>query len=108
MAEHTCGQCYYFNWKTLLRKQSEPPECRLKHRLGFVFDTYPACIHFVPKSWPDPGKEAAKMCEWGHGRCTAPNTICPHWIGAICELDAAFYNFENVRCPKKPEGGGEG
>lgn len=45
------------------------------------------------------------MCKWGYGRCTAPDTDCPHWIGCICELDAAFYNFENVRSSKKPEGG---
>ncbi len=45
------------------------------------------------------------MCEWGYGRCTASNTNCPHWIGAVCELDVAFYNFENVRCPEKAEGG---
>lgn len=30
------------------------------------------------------------MCEFGHGRCTAPDTICPHWIGAICELMCAL------------------
>lgn len=28
------------------------------------------------------------MCKWGHGICTAPDTICPHWIGTFCELDA--------------------
>ena len=29
------------------------------------------------------------LCEYGHGRCTAPNTKCPHWIGTFCELDEA-------------------
>lgn len=28
------------------------------------------------------------MCKWGYGICTAPDTICPHWIGTFCELDA--------------------
>ena len=27
------------------------------------------------------------LCEHGHGRCTAPNTRCPHWQGTFCELD---------------------
>lgn len=40
------------------------------------------------------------MCEWGFGRCTAPNTDCPHWIGCVCELDVAFYNFENITVTK--------
>lgn len=29
------------------------------------------------------------LCEHGHGRCTAPNTKCPHWIGTFCEFDEA-------------------
>ncbi len=41
------------------------------------------------------------MCEWGYGRCTAPDTDCPHWIGCICELDFAFYNFENITITEK-------
>lgn len=31
------------------------------------------------------------MCPFGHGRCTAPDTICPHWIGTFCELEEEFY-----------------
>lgn len=27
-------------------------------------------------------------CEYGHGRCTAPDTECTHWMGTFCELDA--------------------
>lgn len=26
------------------------------------------------------------LCEYGHGRCTAPDTIFPHWQGIVCEL----------------------
>lgn len=26
-------------------------------------------------------------CEYGHGRCTAPDTGCIHWMGTFCELD---------------------
>ena len=29
------------------------------------------------------------LCEYGHGRCTAPDTKCPHWIGTFCEFDEA-------------------
>lgn len=29
------------------------------------------------------------LCEYGHGRCTAPNTKCIHWQGTFCELDIA-------------------
>ena len=49
MAEHTCVQCYHFNWKTMLRTKPEPPECRIKFRLGWVHDTDPACEKFEPK-----------------------------------------------------------
>ena len=28
-----------------------------------------------------------KICEYGHGRCTAPDTNCPHWQSTFCELD---------------------
>ena len=31
-----------------------------------------------------------RSCIWGHGSCTAPNTVCPHWIGIYCELDEVF------------------
>ena len=27
------------------------------------------------------------ICEYGHGRCTAPDTTCFHWQGTFCELD---------------------
>ena len=27
-------------------------------------------------------------CEYEHGRCTAPDTECIHWMGTFCELDA--------------------
>lgn len=27
------------------------------------------------------------LCEHGYGRCTAPDTNCPHWQGTFCELD---------------------
>lgn len=27
------------------------------------------------------------VCEYGHGRCTAPDTKCIHWQGTFCELD---------------------
>ena len=33
------------------------------------------------------------MCEYGYGRCTAPDTNCPHWIGTFCELDIASINM---------------
>ena len=51
MAEQwaTCGQCYNFNWKTLLHPKPEPPECRIKARLGWVFETDPVCSLFEPK-----------------------------------------------------------
>ncbi len=28
-------------------------------------------------------------CNYGHGRCTAPDTECIHWMGTFCERDAA-------------------
>lgn len=27
-------------------------------------------------------------CNYEHGRCTAPDTECIHWMGIFCELDA--------------------
>lgn len=27
------------------------------------------------------------MCEYMGVPCTAPYTICPHWMGTYCELD---------------------
>lgn len=32
------------------------------------------------------------MCKYGHGCCTAPDTICPHWQGTFCEL---YDNYES-------------
>lgn len=32
----------------------------------------------------------SQICEYGHGRCTAPNTKCPHWMRIFCELDATY------------------
>lgn len=29
-------------------------------------------------------------CPW----CSAPETICPHWIGLYCELDAEEIDFD--------------
>lgn len=26
-------------------------------------------------------------CEYGHGRCTAPDTECIHWMGTFCEYN---------------------
>ena len=37
------------------------------------------------------------MCEHGHGRCTAPDTNCPHWIGTFCELDIASIDRDALR-----------
>ncbi len=27
------------------------------------------------------------VCEYMGVRCTAPDTICPYWMGTYCELD---------------------
>lgn len=27
------------------------------------------------------------ICEYMGTVCTAPDTVCPHWIGTYCELD---------------------
>lgn len=27
-------------------------------------------------------------CNYEHGRCTAPDTECIHWMGTFCEMDA--------------------
>jgi len=34
-----------------------------------------------------------KICEYGHGRCTAPDTSCPHWQGTFCDLDKNGINL---------------
>lgn len=41
-------------------------------------------------------------CEYGHGRCTAPDTWCIHWMGTFCELDDDkngnhIMNFKNIK-----------
>ena len=41
------------------------------------------------------------MCEWGHGRCTAPDTKCIHWMGTFCELDQVFYYRLNLKRGKE-------
>ena len=28
-------------------------------------------------------------CKWDRTCCTAPDTLCPHWIGTFCELDVS-------------------
>ena len=43
------------------------------------------------------------MCKWGHGRCTAPDTQCPHWIGTFCELDITWERCENENNKKPPK-----
>lgn len=40
------------------------------------------------------------LCEYGHGRCTAPNTKCPHWIGTFCELDKFYAELAEYYTPK--------
>ena len=35
--------------------------------------------------------ERSNSCDYGFGPCTAPDTLCPHWMGIFCELDTAEY-----------------
>ena len=28
-----------------------------------------------------------ETCSYNHGKCTAPETDCIHWISTFCELD---------------------
>ena len=35
--------------------------------------------------------ERSNSCGYGFGLCTAPDTLCPHWIGIFCEFDTAEY-----------------
>lgn len=37
-------------------------------------------------------------CEYGHGRCTAPDTECIHWMGTFCELDAPIVVKDCNKC----------
>lgn len=43
-----CAMCEYWDWGRIISKR-EPPECRIKHRLGWVHDTDPACEKFKLK-----------------------------------------------------------
>ena len=40
------------------------------------------------------------MCKYGYGRCTAPDTKCPHWIGIFCELDKTNEELNALRRAK--------
>lgn len=40
--------------------------------------------------WHRMDEGGLSMCEYWYGRCTAPDTRCPHWIGTFCELDEAY------------------
>ena len=35
--------------------------------------------------------ERSNSCDYGFEPCTAPDTLCPHWIGIFCEFDTAEY-----------------
>ena len=35
--------------------------------------------------------ERSNSCDHGFAPCTAPDTLCPHWIGIFCEFDTAEY-----------------
>ena len=35
--------------------------------------------------------ERSNSCDYGFGSCTAPDTLCPHWMGIFCEFDTAEY-----------------
>lgn len=37
-------------------------------------------------------------CEYGHGRCIAPDTECIHWMGTFCELDAPIVVKDCNKC----------
>lgn len=37
-------------------------------------------------------------CEHGHGRCTAPDTNCPHWQGTFCEWDQELTMRDCHKC----------
>ena len=44
-----------------------------------------------------------KSDEHGYGRCTAPDTNCPHWIGTFCELDLMWKTATDKDEPPKEE-----
>ena len=35
--------------------------------------------------------ERSNSCNYGFGPCTAPDTLCPYWMGIFCEFDTAEY-----------------
>lgn len=37
-------------------------------------------------------------CNYGHGRCTAPDTECTHWMGTFCELEATIIVKDCNKC----------
>ena len=39
-------------------------------------------------------------CEYGHGRCTAPDTKCIHWMETFCEFDEANEELNALRRAK--------
>ena len=49
-------------------------------------------------------------CNYEHGRCTAPDTECIHWMGTFCEVDATIVVRDyhkcvyEVECHGNPEG----
>lgn len=34
--------------------------------------------------------ERSNSCDHGFGPCTAPDTLCPHWMGIFCEFDTIY------------------
>lgn len=42
-------------------------------------------------------------CEYGHGRCIAPDTKCIHWMGIFCELDAPIVVKKYHKCIYKTD-----
>lgn len=38
--------------------------------------------------------ERINGCDHGFGPCTAPDTLCPHWMGIFCEFDTTYYKVE--------------
>lgn len=39
----------------------------------------------------------SNSCDYGYGKCTAPDTLCPYWQGTFCELDAYYAKLEKER-----------
>lgn len=36
-------------------------------------------------------------CDYGYGKCMAPDTLCPHWQGTFCELDQYYAKLKKER-----------